>query len=122
MGERAQHLADRPRGRPHTFPNATVIDRNAGQHETGVAQPGKVGGDQLTPLLALAALRSEVGGYRLQVFVNSTGIHRSPPVAQFSLWLALRADRTVVWHCDKGRPFTLCLPQWPVAIGSLRLR
>ena len=78
MGERAQHLADRPRGRPHTFPNATVIDRDAGQHKTGVAQPGEVGGDQLTPL-ALAALRSEPRGNRFEVLVNSTGIHRIPP-------------------------------------------
>ena len=76
MRERAQHLTDRPRRRAHTFPNAAVIDRNTGQQKPGVAQPGEVGGDQLTPPLALAALSSEVGGYRSEVFMHNTGIHR----------------------------------------------
>ena len=78
MGERAQHLADRPRRLADALPNTAVTDRDAGQHKTGVAQPGEVGGDQLTPL-ALAALRSEPRGNRFEVLVNSTGIHRIPP-------------------------------------------
>ena len=78
MGERAQHLADRPRRLADALPNTAVIDRDAGQHKTGVAQPGEVDSDQLAPLLALAALRSEVGGNRLEVLVDSTGIHPVP--------------------------------------------
>jgi hypothetical protein len=62
MGEGAQHLADRARGRADAFPNAAVVDRNAGQKKSRVPQPLEVGGDELTALLALAALRSEVGG------------------------------------------------------------
>jgi len=62
MSERAQHLADRPCGRANAFPNTAVVDRNTGQQKTSVAQTVEVGGDQLTPLLALAALGREIGG------------------------------------------------------------
>jgi hypothetical protein len=62
MSERAQHLADRPRRRAHAFPNAAVVARNSGQQKSSIAQPREVGGDQLTPLLALATLGGEVGG------------------------------------------------------------
>jgi hypothetical protein len=79
MGERAQHFADRPRGRTHTFPNTPMVNRYTGQQKTGVAQPGKIGGDQLPAPLTLAALRSEVDGNRSEVFVDGIGIHRSPP-------------------------------------------
>ena len=64
MGERAQHLADRPRRLADALPNTAVIDRNAGQQKSGIAQPDEVGGDELTSLLALAAIRSKVRGYR----------------------------------------------------------
>ena len=83
MRERAQHLADRPRGFAHTFPNAAVVERNAGQQKTGVAQPGEVGGDQLTPPLALSALRGEIGGYRLDILINGARIHRDLSLAGF---------------------------------------
>jgi len=83
MGERAQHLADRPRRCADAFPNAAVVDRYAGQQKTGVAQPGEVGGDQLTPPLALAALRSEVVGYRSEVFIDGIGIHRDLSLVGF---------------------------------------
>jgi hypothetical protein len=85
MSERAQHLADRPRRRAHTFPNTAKADRYSGQQKTGVAQPGEVGGDQLTPPLALAALRSEVGGYGSEVFIDDIGLHRDPSLVGF-LW------------------------------------
>jgi hypothetical protein len=61
MSESAQHLADRPRRRAHAFPNAAVVERNAGQQKPSVAQPGEVGGDQLTPLLALASRGRKIG-------------------------------------------------------------
>jgi hypothetical protein len=58
----------------------TVID---GQ-KSGVAQPGEVRGDQLTPLLALAALRSEVRGYRSDIFVNRSGLHPQLPTTSLA--------------------------------------
>ena len=76
MGERAEHFADRSRRRAYTFPNAAVIERNAGQQKPGVAQPGEVGGDQFPPLLALTPLRRKVPRYRAEVFVDGIGIHR----------------------------------------------
>jgi hypothetical protein len=79
MSERAQHLADRARGRAHAFPNASVVDRNARQQKPGVAQLGEVGGDQLSPLLALPAFRCEVRGYRADIFVNLSGFHHQLP-------------------------------------------
>jgi hypothetical protein len=52
-----------------------MVDRNAGQQKPCVAQPREVGSEQLAPLLALVALRSEVGGYRSEVFIDGAGIH-----------------------------------------------
>jgi hypothetical protein len=75
MGERAQHFADRTRGSGQAFPNASVVDRYAGQEKSCVAQPREIGSDELTPLLALATLYSEVGGNRSDVFIHGTGIH-----------------------------------------------
>ena len=79
MRERAQHLTDRPRRRAHTFPNAAVIDRNAGQQKPRLAQSGEVSGDQFPPLLALTPLRRKVRGYRAEVFVDGARVHRDLP-------------------------------------------
>ena len=75
MGERAQHLADRARGRADALPNAAVVHRNASQQKPRLAQSGEVGGDQFPPLLALTPLRGEVRGYRSDVVRNGARIH-----------------------------------------------
>jgi len=83
MSECAQHFANRPRRRADAFPNAAVVDRHAGQEKPGVAQPGEVGGDQVSALLALAALRSEVGGDGSEVFRDGFDIHRDISLVSF---------------------------------------
>ena len=61
MGERAQHLADRPRRLADALPNTAVIDRNAGQQKPCVAELLEIDSDQRAPLLALATLGREIG-------------------------------------------------------------
>jgi hypothetical protein len=79
MSERAQHLADRSRGPGYAFPDATVVERNAGHQKPCIAQQREVGCNQLTPLLTLATLGGEMGGKFPDIFTNVTGFHHDLP-------------------------------------------
>ena len=82
MGYGAQQLTDRARRCADALPNATVVDRNAGQQKPRLAQSGEVGGDQFPPLLALTPLRRKVRGYRAHVFTDGIHIHVCSPLHQ----------------------------------------
>jgi hypothetical protein len=79
MREYPEHVADRPRGSAHAFPNPAVIDRDPSQQKPGILQSREVRRHELAPPLAFPALGSKLGGKCLDISVNFNRFHRVLP-------------------------------------------
>ena len=97
-----------------------MANRNSGKQKPGISQPVEIRGDQITPLLAFAALLCEISGYGAYVSLNGRSLHRNflpaGESSQNQLFVVpstsstLCADCAVMRHGDEqcSVGFTLC--------------
>src|SRR5579864_7362030 len=75
VDDRSQDLGDVARGRPDVVPDATELNGDTGQRETGVTKGGEVGGIERAPRLAGRSIRSPRFRYPGDAFVDVRRVH-----------------------------------------------